>query len=469
MLAWLEQLFVTYGYGAVALVVMGESLGLPLPGETLLLLAAASAGAGYLEVWGVILAAAVGAIVGDTLGYELGRWGGRALLERYGHVLHLKAQHLVRAEAFFARYGAKAVFFGRFIAILRTYSALLAGISRLPYPRFLLLNAAGGLLWALTVGWLGAIFGRQWPLIERWAGRAGLLMVGLLGLVGLAVLLGRWVTHREAQLRAGVTAWLAHPRVVALGTRLAPLLAFLQVRLSPEGYLGLHLTVGVVVIVLSGWLFGAIAEDVVHQDPLVQVDLAVTDWLAAHRDAPLTTGMRVLSRAGSPLLLGVSLALALACAWRRWWAACGLLALTVGGGELVSWLLKGLFARPRPLMPPPFVTLASYSFPSGYAMRAVLFYGLLGALILPWIGSWRNRVWIVVAEGVLVLLIGFSRLYLGVHYLSDVLAGYAAGAVWLACTITGVETVQRYRQVHFPQGSLCDHEVINPTDTDLQH
>ena len=86
MLAWVAQRLATYGYGAVALVVRGESLGLPRPGETLLRLGGASAGVGYLEVWGVIVAAAGGAMVGDTLGYEFGRWGGRPFLERYGHV-----------------------------------------------------------------------------------------------------------------------------------------------------------------------------------------------------------------------------------------------------------------------------------------------------------------------------------------------------------------------------------------------
>src|SRR2546427_1706585 len=192
MHAWFAQLLGTYGYWAVALVVMGESLGLPVPGETLLLLGAASAGAGYLEVWGVIGAAAGGAIVGDSLGYALGRWGGRPLLERYGRVLHLQPRHLARAEAFFTRYGAKTVFVGRFIAILRTYSALLAGLARLPYPCFLLWNAAGGCLWALTFGWLGATFGSQWSLIARWARRVGVLILGLLVLVGVAVLLSRY-------------------------------------------------------------------------------------------------------------------------------------------------------------------------------------------------------------------------------------------------------------------------------------
>jgi membrane protein DedA with SNARE-associated domain/membrane-associated phospholipid phosphatase len=448
MVPFFEQLLSTYGYWIVALGVMAESMGLPFPGETLLLLGGASAGAGYLEIWGVIGAAAGGALVGDTLGYELGRWGGRPLLERYGHILHLKARHLARAEAFVARYGTKAVFFGRFIAILRTYSAFLAGVYRLPYPRFLLFNAAGGILWALTFGWLGAAFGSQWPLIQHWAGRAGLLMLGLLVLVALAVLLGRWAIRHEARLRARGAALLAYPWVVALRTRLAPQLAFLLARLSPEGYLGLHLTVGVVVMVLGGWLFGAIAEDVVHQDPLGQVDRVVSHFLSAHTEPPFTAAMRVISLAGSTVLLVASLALAIALAWRQWWRDLILLVLAVGGGELVNLLLQLLFARPRPVWPHPLLMLTSASFPSAHAMRSVIFYGFLGYLAMFWIGSWRGRVWTVVAGGVLMLLIGFSRLSLGVHYLSDVLAGYASGIVWLALTMTGVEAVRRYRPPH---------------------
>ena len=186
MLQFLQQLLVSYGYLAVALGVMVESMGVPIPGETMLLLSAAYAGAGGLHVRGVIIAAALGAIVGDSIGYEIGRLGGRALLERYGHILHLSERHLARAEAFFARHGDKRVFFGRFTAFLRTFSAFMAGVNRIPYRRFLLYNAAGGILWAITFGLLGAVFGSQWPLIERWAGRAGLLIAAVLLLIVLA-------------------------------------------------------------------------------------------------------------------------------------------------------------------------------------------------------------------------------------------------------------------------------------------
>jgi len=240
-------------------------------------------------------------------------------------------------------------------------------------------------------------------------------------------------------------------RIGLLGSSDAPVfpkLAFLLARLSPEGYLGLHLTVGVVVMVLGVWLFGAIAEDVVHQDPLVQVDRMVSHFLSAHTEPPFTAAMRVISLAGSTVLLVASLALAIALAWRQRWRDLILLVLAVGGGELVNRLLKLLFARPRPVWPHALLILTSASFPSAHAMRSVIFYGFLGYLAMCWIGSWRGRVWTVVAGGVLMLLMGFSRLSLGVHALSDVLAGYASGIVWLALTMTGVEAVRRYRPPH---------------------
>jgi undecaprenyl-diphosphatase len=221
----------------------------------------------------------------------------------------------------------------------------------------------------------------------------------------------------------------------------------------------------VVVIALSGWLFAGIAEDVIHRDPLVQVDLAVSHFLHVHTEPPFTVAMRVISLAGSTFLLVAGPALAIYLAWRRRWGNLILLTLAVGGGELVNMLLKWLFARPRPMWPHPLVILTSYSFPSGHAMQSVMFYGLLGYLVIPRIASWRTRVWTVVAGVVLVVLIGFSRLYLGVHYLSDVLAGYAAGVVWLAFSITGIETVRRYRQDRAHWRSTHDEEVISPTDT----
>jgi len=169
----------------------------------------------------VIVAAALGTIAGGSIGYTIGRRGGRALLDRYGKALHLNPQHLARAETFFARYGDKTVFFGRFTAIFRVFSAFLAGVYHMPYRRFLIFNAAGGILWALTFGLLGAAFGSQWPLIERWAGRAGIFLIGMLVLLLLAVCVGRRAVPRERAITTRWEAFLSHPHVAALRARFA--------------------------------------------------------------------------------------------------------------------------------------------------------------------------------------------------------------------------------------------------------
>jgi undecaprenyl-diphosphatase len=446
MLELLQHLLTAYGYLAVALGVLIESMGVPIPGETLLLLGAAYAGAGNLNIWGVIIAGALGAIIGDSIGYEIGKHGGRSLLERYGKVLHLNHQHLDRAEAFFSRYGDKTVFFGRFIAILRAFSAFLAGVYRMPYHRFVLYNAAGGVLWAFTFGLLGAAFGSQWPLIERWAGRAGLLIAGILAAVGLAIVIWRWAVRHEVALRTCWEVFLNHPRIIVLRHRFAPQLAFLQARLSPEGYLGLHLTIGLGLIIAATWLFGGITEDIIHHDPLVDVDFAVSRFLMAHTEPPFTAAMEVVSIAGSPItVLLLSLVLLLYFAWRRAWRIVVLFVVGVGGAELLDVILKLIFARPRPTLPDPLLVLTSYSFPSGHAMGSMAFYGLLAYLAIRHLSTWRTRVGVAIGIVFLILLIGFSRMYLGVHYLSDVLAGYAAGFAWLVITITGVETIIRRR------------------------
>ena len=447
MIDLLQNFLSTFGYLAVAVGVMLEGMGIPLPGETLLLLGAAYAGAGNLNVWAVILAAALGAMIGDSTGYWIGRRGGRALLTRYGRVIRLREEHLMRAELFFAQHGDKTVFVARFIAVLRMFAAFLAGVNRMPYRRFVAFNVAGGVTWALTFGLLGAAFGSQWPLIEHWIGRAGELLAGIAALVVLAVFGRRWVLRHEQGLRARWASFVAGPRMTAARGRFAPQIAFLEARLHPSGYLGLHLTIGVILIVVAGWIFAGITEDVLHHDPLVDVDDAVSRYLAAHRARRFTAVMLVLSRLGSPVtsfvVVGV---LAIYFLTRRRYYEPVLLVLAVAGAELVDVVLKVLIARQRPSFTNPLQLLTTYSFPSGHAMGSMACYGLLAYLLMRHTPRWSSRVTIGVIAVVIVLLIGFSRVYLGEHFMSDVLGGYAGGFVWLIVVITGVNIVTGRQQ-----------------------
>ncbi len=148
--AWLGGLPPLLVYVVVAGIILLESMGVPLPGEITLVSAALLAATGVTNIYGVALAASIGAIVGDSIGYVIGRRGGRPLLERFGRRFpkHFGPEQLARADAVFARWGVWAVFFGRFVALLRILAGPLAGALRVPYRKFLIANAAGGIVWA---------------------------------------------------------------------------------------------------------------------------------------------------------------------------------------------------------------------------------------------------------------------------------------------------------------------------------
>jgi membrane protein DedA with SNARE-associated domain len=152
----LARMVANHGYWVVAAVVGLEAMGLPLPGETVLVVAAVIAGTtGHLDISGVIAAAAMGAILGDNVGFWLGREYGYRLLLRYGPRVGMPHSRIKLGQYLFLRHGSKVVFFGRFIALFRVLAAVLAGANRMPWRRFLLANASGGIIWAATFG-LGA-------------------------------------------------------------------------------------------------------------------------------------------------------------------------------------------------------------------------------------------------------------------------------------------------------------------------
>lgn len=167
------------GYPGIFTIVGLESAGLPLPGETTLLAASYLAATGSLSLPLVIASAALGAIAGDSLGYLIGRKGGRRFFERYGRYVGITEEKLEKADGYFARHGAKTVFFGRFIAVLRILAGPMAGASKMPYRRFLAANAAGGITWATLMGTLGFFFGKPVAAILSSMGLWALALIAL--------------------------------------------------------------------------------------------------------------------------------------------------------------------------------------------------------------------------------------------------------------------------------------------------
>ena len=181
---WLVDLFARYGYTVVFLGVFLENTGLPVPGETALLAGAALAKFGRLSLVWVILTAIGGAILGDNLGFLIGRRGGRRLAVRHGPKIGLTAKRLAQFDAFFLRHGAKTVFLARFITGLRVFGAMLAGASGLQWGRFLVYNATGAVVWSTAVGVAGYTLAYSWERLERWIGRSGLIALAIIAVIG---------------------------------------------------------------------------------------------------------------------------------------------------------------------------------------------------------------------------------------------------------------------------------------------
>jgi len=211
---------------------------------------------------------------------------------------------------------------------------------------------------------------------------------------------------------------------------------------------GVSLGLGIFVLVAAGWLFGAIAEDVVNRDaPLGTLDLDVAAWLHAHATPAMTSLMFILSDLGAPVsVIAITLLTAAVLATRRRWYRLVFLLLATVGGEVVNFLMKKAVHRQRPFFEDPIVTLTSFSFPSGHAMGSTVLYGALAAIMIWPMRQFRWRIATVCAAALLVALICFSRIYLGVHYLSDVVAGCLAGLVWLVSCLMAVDAL-RHRQL----------------------
>jgi membrane-associated phospholipid phosphatase len=222
---------------------------------------------------------------------------------------------------------------------------------------------------------------------------------------------------------------------------------WLRRRVTPGEYLGLHLTLGLLAAAGCLWIFGSLARDVVSNDPLLSVDQTAATAIHELRTPTLTAFFLIVTALGSIEAIALmSLGGAVVFgAWRRW-LLFGTWVIAAGGSVVLILLLKALFARPRPYFEHPLLLETYYSFPSGHAMEAVILYGMLAHFAVLALRTWRTRAAVIFGTSLLVLLIGFSRMYLGVHYLSDVVAGFAAGGVWLSTCITAMEFVRRGKQ-----------------------
>jgi membrane-associated phospholipid phosphatase len=213
-------------------------------------------------------------------------------------------------------------------------------------------------------------------------------------------------------------------------------------RSHPTAYLGVFGIVGALFTGLLVWIFTAIADEIPEKGTMVRVDVAVARWLEAHGTEWGESIFSSVSYLGAPVLEASVVAAILYFFWRRNRRDAIALAITGGGGVALTTVLKLVFHRGRPETATEFITHQSWSFPSGHAMNSMVCYGFLALLLLDRTTGRRRRVAIIVVAAILIGAIGFSRLYLGVHYLSDVAGGFIAGAAWLLVCATGYRFAQ---------------------------
>lgn len=414
-------------------------VGFVFPGEVAVILGGVAAWRGTVPLWAVIMAAVAGAVLGDSAGYLIGRRYGEGLL--HGSIGRLPVirrhldRHLESARAYVRRRRGSAVFFGRFTAALRVLVPGLAGMSQVEYPVFLAYNVAGGALWGTGMAVLGYLAGASYKHVEKIAGRAGL---GLLALIVVGLVASRLVRRyadrprlRAAGDRLAATrplAWIRrrYPRQVAWSRR----------RLAASDPRGFWLTFTVAAGTLAGWAFGAITQDVIAPDETALRDPRVAAWMAAHRTGWLTATAKAAAWSGSAVLIVVLVAVAVAVlAARRQWPPAIVLALALGGSAILYVIVQHLVGRSRP---PAALSAGHYAgpaFPSGPATMAIACYGML-AIVLAAGRSPRTRALLWIGAAAVTVLAGATQVYLGANWLTDVLGGWALGALWIAVIIT---------------------------------
>ncbi|HDH33823.1 MAG TPA: phosphatase PAP2 family protein, partial [Nitrospirae bacterium] len=416
-------------------------VGLFLPGSTLILLLGAMSAFGYLDLGDLLWFAIVGAILGDNINYFLGKKYGSKWAQK--GIWFLKQEHFEKARAFFDAHGAKSVFLGRFVPSIKEIMPFIAGTVRMRQRTFLLWNILGAIGWGFEWILAGYVFAQSLSLARMWLSRIGFLLAALflfflaLYLIKLAVLK---YGHRVFSFAASVGRSIKHavitnPDVESMVRKHPSFFQFLEKRVARDSFTGLPLTLLGIAFFYVLVLFGGIVEDYLTGDPIIAADIRIANLMPLFRTPELIRLFLWITLLGKwQVVVGFTAAIAgtLWITGKRWYIVPFF--LSFAGSEIFTMLGKIAFHRPRPEWQ--VYAEHSFSFPSGHATAAVSFYGFIIYILISCATKWKSRINLFFAGTILIFLIGFSRLYLGVHYLSDVWSGYLIGTLWLLIGIS---------------------------------
>jgi undecaprenyl-diphosphatase len=424
--AWLALVVVF----AVPALESSAFVGFVFPGEIVLLLGGVLAQRGEIPLPAVLALGFAGAVLGDSVGYLVGRRWGRQMLDgTLGRLI--RREHFDRAERYLAERGGRAVFLGRFTAALRVMVPGAAGMARMRYPRFLGYNVAGAAGWVPLSVLLGYLGGRSWQHVEHIASRVGL---GILGLIVLLYVGGALLRRARRTSATSPADWLAGRTLVERAcARFPRTTGWVGHRVDPRRRRGLPATVAAAVVFVTTWTFFGVTEDVSSRNGLARDDPGVHAWVVAHRTHPLDVTFGYVTHLGSNAVLVPLLVVVVGVvAWRRrQWAPVLGTAIVYGGAVALHSAVALWMQRPRPPAADWIAPASGWSYTSGHATQAVAGWG---AIVLVSFAYARRGVRLAVAgvSVVVVALVVVSRVYLGVHWLTDVLGGATMSAALVA-------------------------------------
>ncbi|HET6421828.1 MAG TPA: LssY C-terminal domain-containing protein [Geobacteraceae bacterium] len=427
------------GYWIVLLVCLLESIafvGVLVPGAFIVVAFGSLAAQGYFDLGDLIWFAALGAIIGDGISFALGKKG-KVLFSDDSRFF--KASYLTSGYGFFSRHGAKSVFLARFIAPLRGVVPFIAGLSGMDTGRFYFWNVLSALAWTVTHLVPGYFLGHAWRLVEVWSSRFGIFLAAVAIFLACGYLLKMFLMRKGKQLLDFIASIMMsvsksimeRPFIGRLINDHPRTASFLRGRLRTGHFTGLPLTFLLVAFIYILLLLMGVIEDIVTSDTIVTVDRNIENLLFLYRDPALVKVFLWITVFGR---LNIILVLALAVLIILWLrdrvSFIAPLLITLSGSYLFVILGKEALHRPRP------VGLAVYheyffSFPSGHATIATAVYGYLVYYLWTETEAWKNRLNILFTAGIAIAAVGFSRMYLGAHFLSDIIGGFLLGLLWL--------------------------------------
>jgi membrane protein DedA with SNARE-associated domain/membrane-associated phospholipid phosphatase len=427
---------------ALAFLETGAFVGLVFPGETAVIIAGAIAGQGETSIVITIALVWFFAWAGDSVSFYIGHRLGRDFVLEHGHRVRITPERFAQVEDYFARHGGKTILVGRFIGLVRALAPFIAGSSGMRYRAFVPYSVLGTGLWAAAFSLLGYFLAENIDLAEDIASR-GLLLFGTVVGVGVGGYLAyrylREPANRAELVRRMEAQRVGRPLVVA-GRRVKPQARFLWRRLTP-GNLGLEFTTAMAVLAVALFIvvgYGVLVDDDPGPTPGDETAFEIADDVESDWLTDVNEGVTKLG--SGPVTLVVAFAMALWLGLRRHWPELAVLVAAVVLVHLAVPLLKEALDRPRPVGE--LVDASGGSWPSGHAAYAIIYPWLaLTATLRLRPGKANATVWIV-AGIVLAAAVGLSRVYLHVHYLSDVTSGTALGVgLFTACAAVALVVV----------------------------